>query len=90
MFVLLIAKALRSSDEFACYCFGSSESSISVFSLVRAVALAIAASAMVLAALSSVPQPDLQEWTLELLTAASVLGTGALLISMRSLREVEA
>ena len=86
-FVVLIGRALRAPERFSCFCFGSSEDSISALTLLRAGGLALLATGMSVIALSNASGPDLQAWTLEFVIAASVLGAGALVIEGRSTGE---
>lgn len=86
-FVFLIGRALRSAEHFSCFCFGDTEDSISVSTLARSCALALLATAMAALALSDVAAPDLQAWALEFVVAASILGTGSLVVGTRALGE---
>jgi hypothetical protein len=49
LFVLLIAKSLRSGKRFACFCFGEADSQLSGLTLVRTAALALLASVVAVA-----------------------------------------
>lgn len=86
-FVFLIGRALRSAERFSCFCFGDTEDSISVSTLTRSSALALLATAMAALALSDVTAPNLQAWALEFVVAASILGTGSLVVGTRALGE---
>ena len=52
-FVLLIARSLRSGQDFACFCFGDADSRLSRLTLVRTAALAVLASVLAVAAAGS-------------------------------------
>lgn len=86
-FVGLIGRALRSPERFSCFCFGSTEDSISTRTLARSGALALLATVAAAVAQSSMTAPDLQEWMLEFVIAASILGLGTLAISARAIVE---
>ncbi len=88
IFAGLIARALRSSEPVSCFCFGNAEATISLGTLFRTMALAVVATILSTAALAPVSSPAVQTWMLELTTAASLLGTGALLAALPSTREV--
>src|ERR687893_1488760 len=47
-FVLLIARSLRSGQDFPCFCFGDADSRLSRLTLVRTAALAVLASVLAL------------------------------------------
>jgi hypothetical protein len=49
-FVLLIARSLRSGQDFPCFCFGGADSRLSRLTLVRTAALAVLASVLAVAA----------------------------------------
>jgi hypothetical protein len=49
-FVLLIARSLRSGQDFPCFCFGDADSKLSRLTLVRTAALAVLASVLAVAA----------------------------------------
>jgi hypothetical protein len=49
-FVLLIARSLRSGQDFSCFCFGDADSKLSRLTLVRTAALAVLASVLAVAA----------------------------------------
>jgi methylamine utilization protein MauE len=48
-FVLLIARSLRTGKDFACFCFGDADSTLSRLTLVRTTALALLASVLAVA-----------------------------------------
>jgi hypothetical protein len=88
LFACLIARALRSSERFACFCFGGAESTISLPALLRTAGLAVIATVATAGALESTSPPSVEAWMLELTTAASLLGSAALLKTLPSMREV--
>jgi hypothetical protein len=72
-FVLLIAKSLLSGKDFACFCFGETDSRLSRMTLVRTVALALLASVLALAPL---PYASFdQTYLLQAISAAAFVGT---------------
>lgn len=75
IFVALIARALRSPDRFACFCFGSEDSTISARTLIRTAALAVTASCLGAAALTPISESTAQAEVLQLTIAASLVGT---------------
>lgn len=89
VFVFLIARALRSSESFACFCFGSSEAAISKLTLIRTLGLACLGTLLAMAAPGiSGSSPSASTWLLELVIAASAVGTVALLVSYPKILEV--
>jgi hypothetical protein len=88
IFACLIARALRSSERFACFCFGSADSTVSLQALLRTTTLAVVATVLSAGAIESTSPPSVEAWMLELTTAASLLGTAALLKTLPSMREV--
>ena len=76
IFVLLIARSLRLGKDFSCFCFGDSDSRVSRVTLVRAAALAVLASTLVLAPL---PYASFdQTYLLQAISAGAFVGVIAL------------
>ena len=76
IFVLLIARSLRLGKDFSCFCFGDSDSRVSRLTLVRAAALAVLASTLVLAPL---PYASFdQTYLLQAISAGAFVGVIAL------------
>jgi hypothetical protein len=76
LFVLLIAKSLLSGKDFACFCFGDSDSRLSRLTLVRTGALALLASVLAIAPL---PYASFDRtYLLQAIFAAAFVGTIAL------------
>jgi hypothetical protein len=75
VFALFIGRAVRSAEEFSCFCFGNEESTISVRTLLRTVALAVMATIVAVVAFDQAAA-DLDVWIFEAIVAAAVLGTG--------------
>lgn len=74
-FVLLIAKSLRSGQDFACFCFGDADSKLSRLTLVRTVALAVLASVLAVAAPSVGTYAGFSEtYVLQAVSAAAFVG----------------
>ena len=71
-FVLLIAKSLLSGEDFACFCFGETDSRLSRLTLVRTVALALLASVLAFAPLSYAGFD--QTYLLQAISAAAFVG----------------
>jgi hypothetical protein len=72
-FVLLIAKSLLSGEDFACFCFGETDSRLSRLTLVRTGALALLASVLAFAPL---PYAGfVQTYLLQAISAAAFVGT---------------
>jgi hypothetical protein len=72
-FTVLIARALRGDEKFACFCFGESEDALSRWTLARTAALALLATLLVFG------EPRLWRWNgdepwLELVAAESLFG----------------
>jgi hypothetical protein len=80
-FTFLLARALRLGRRFACFCFGTSESQLSPWTLLRTVLLASLATGLALGTPSGTG-PDLQVAVLQTSAALGVLGavtlTGAI------------
>jgi hypothetical protein len=73
LFVLLIAKSLLSGKDFACFCFGDSDSRLSRLTLVRTGALALLASVLAVAPL---PYANFDRtYLLQAISAAALVGT---------------
>ena len=72
-FVLLIAKSLLSGEDFACFCFGETDSRLSRLTLVRTAALALLASVLAAAPLAYASF-DLT-YLLQAISAAAFVGT---------------
>jgi hypothetical protein len=73
LFVLLIAKSLLSGKDFACFCFGDSDSRLSRLTLVRTGALALLASVLAVAPL---PYASFDRtYLLQAISAAAFVGT---------------
>ncbi len=74
-FVLLIAKSLRSGQDFACFCFGDADSRLSRLTLVRTAALAVLASVLAVAAPSAATYAGFSEtYVLQAVSAAALVG----------------
>jgi hypothetical protein len=73
IFVFLIARSLTRGERFPCFCFGDPQSNLSVFTLLRSLALAILASS---AASQAMPAPAIppEDLALDALSAAAILG----------------
>ena len=79
LFVLLIARSLWSGKDFSCFCFGDADSRLSRLTLVRTIALALLASALVV-----VPLRYARFDQIYLLQAISAAGlVGAILLASR-------
>lgn len=78
-FVALLARALRAEAEFACFCFGGEESSVTAATVVRTGALAVAATVLAVGAFRPVAEPSLEGWVLALATAGSAVAVAALI-----------
>lgn len=78
LFAALLVRALLSSKDFACFCFGSGESSISEWTLLRTVALALAATLLAISAARPASSLTGAEIVLQAVTAASVVGAAVL------------
>jgi hypothetical protein len=75
-FVLLIAKSLLSGEDFACFCFGETDSRLSRLTLVRTATLALLASVLAFAPL---PYAGFDRtYLLQAISAAAFVGTIAL------------
>ncbi len=73
LFVILIARSLLSGRDFACFCFGETDSRLSRMTLVRTGALALLASVLAFAPL---PYASFDRtYLLQAITAAAVVGT---------------
>jgi hypothetical protein len=74
-FVLLIARSLRSGQDFPCFCFGDSDSRLSRLTLVRTAALAVLASVLAVAAPSVGAYAGFSEtYVLQAVSAAAIVG----------------
>lgn len=80
-FVALVGRSLRSGSEFACFCFGSGESRLSAFTLLRTAVLALAATVLAIGSFEPVPAPSAEEWMLALLVAVS--GTAIVVLASK-------
>jgi hypothetical protein len=89
-FVALIARALRSNEEFACYCFGSGEATLSGATLARTGLLALAASALAAGGFSQAAQPTAEEWASALVVSAAAVGSVVLLAKVPAILRVSA
>ncbi len=87
-FVALLARALRRSENFACFCFGGGESTISRRSLIRTISLATVATILAIAATGSSPAPTLETAMLQLIVATSALVSTVLIVRLPSILEV--
>src|SRR3712207_4837107 len=75
LFVLLIARSLRSGQDFPCFCFGDADSRLSRLTLVRTVALAVLASVLAVAAPSVGTYAGFSEtYVLQAVSAAAFVG----------------
>ena len=73
LFVLLIAKSLLSGRDFACFCFGETDSRLSRLTLVRTGALALLASVL---AVTPLPYASFDRiYLLQAISAAAFVGT---------------
>jgi hypothetical protein len=74
-FVLLIARSLRSGQDFPCFCFGDADSRLSRLTLVRTAALAVLASVLAVAAPSVGTYAGFSEtYVLQAVSAAAIVG----------------
>jgi len=74
-FVLLIARSLRSGQNFPCFCFGEADSRLSRLTLVRTAALAVLASVLAVAAPSVGTYAGFGEtYVLQAVSAAALVG----------------
>jgi hypothetical protein len=74
-FVLLIARSLRSGQDFPCFCFGDADSRLSRLALVRTAALAVLASVLAIAAPSVETYAGFSEtYVLQAVSAAAFVG----------------
>lgn len=73
-FVLLIAKSLRSGKDFACFCFGETDSRLSGLTLVRTATLALLAS-MLTALPTGTYAAFSRTYVLQAISAAAFVGT---------------
>ena len=71
-FVLLIARSLWSGKDFSCFCFGDADSRLSRLTLVRTTALALLASALVVAPLRYASFDRI--YLLQAISAAALVG----------------
>lgn len=78
LFVLLIARALRAGEHFACCCFGDVGSSLSPWTLARTAILALLATGLALSPPNALQWPSGSAVVLEALIAAALLGMIAL------------
>ena len=75
VFVLLIARSLRSGQDFPCFCFGDADSRLSRLTLVRTAALAVLASVLAVAAPSVGAYAGFSEtYLLQAVSAAALVG----------------
>lgn len=75
LFVLLIARGLWLGKDFACFCFGDSDSRLSRWTLARTAAFAILASVLAVAPLSSGSYAGLTTtYTLQAVAAVAIVG----------------
>jgi hypothetical protein len=75
-FVFLVARSLRAGERFACHCFGAGGGEISVWTLLRAAALAAVSALLLVAGLSHEATLGVGSLALSVVTAAAVvLGT---------------
>ena len=72
-FVLLIARSLWLGKDFSCFCFGDADSRLSRFTLVRTIALAVLATALVVVPLRYAGFDQI--YLLQALSAAALVGT---------------
>jgi len=72
-FVLLIARSLWLGKDFSCFCFGDADSRLSRFTLVRTLALAVLATALVVVPLRYAGFDQI--YLLQALSAAALVGT---------------
>jgi hypothetical protein len=89
-FVALIAGALRSGAEFACYCFGSDEGSLSPVTLIRTGLLATLAIVLAVASFGDATGPSVSEWIAGLLVGVSAVGSAVLLAKVPAILRVSA
>lgn len=75
-FVLLIARSLWLGKDFSCFCFGDADSRLSRLTLVRTTALALLASALVVAPLGYAGFDQI--YLLQAISAAALVGAIAL------------
>jgi hypothetical protein len=74
-FVLLIAKSLWSGKDFACFCFGETDSKISALTLVRTATLALLASMLTVASLPMGTYAAFSgTYVLQAISAAALIG----------------
>lgn len=85
-FSLLILRALRSGEEFACRCFGGDTSPISGFTLLRTGALAVVSFLLLIAAPRDFSASSSSDWIAELVIGAAALAVISLLGSIQTLR----
>jgi membrane protein YdbS with pleckstrin-like domain len=72
-FVLLIARSLWLGKDFSCFCFGDADSRLSRVTLVRTIALAVLATALVVVPLRYAGFDQI--YLLQALSAAALVGT---------------
>ena len=72
-FVLLIARSLWLGKDFSCFCFGDADSRLSRFTLLRTIALAVLATALVVVPLRYAGFDQI--YLLQALSAAALVGT---------------
>jgi hypothetical protein len=72
-FVLLIARSLWLGKDFSCFCFGDADSRLSRFTLVRTIALALLATALVVVPLRYAGFDQI--YLLQAISAAALVGT---------------
>ncbi len=79
LFVLLIARGLWLGKDFACFCFGDSDSRLSRWTLARTAALAMLASVLAVAPLSAGSYAGLTTtYILQAVAAAAIVGMAVL------------
>jgi hypothetical protein len=84
-FTILLCRSLIRGDRHACFCFGTSDSRVSLATLLRTVALAAIATGLTVWASSVAPATAVAVRTLEVVIASSLLALAALLVNGRKL-----
>lgn len=81
----IVARSFVRGDRHDCFCFGATDSPVSLLTLSRTTALAVAATALAVIATGLAPVNAADVNALEMTTAGALLGSTVLLVSVRKL-----